>query len=339
MLGELNASHTGARFYPRLGGDSSGVLGILFDEAHEGDGLKVVEVIARGPSDKAEIKIEPGHLVTHIDGERIKADANHWKMLNHKSGKRVRLTMHDPEADEEWEEFVRPTTPYAEGNLMYQRWIESRRKKAEELSGGRVGYVHVRGMDESSFRHVFSEVLGRNYDKEALIVDTRFNGGGWLHEDLATFLDGELYCYFVPRGHERGDLGGEPVDKWTRPVAVLQSESNYSDAHFFPWAFKRKGIGKLIGAPVPGTSTAVWWESQIEPKLIFGIPQVGITDLNGRYLENWQLDPDVLVINDAESVARGEDKQLAKAVEELLKEADAEKGDKAADEAAAAKDS
>ena len=101
------------------------------------------------------------------------------------------------------------------------------------------------------------------------------------------------------------------------------------NAHFFPWAFKRKGIGKLIGAPVPGTSTAVWWESQIEPKLIFGIPQVGITDLEGRYLENWQLDPDVLVINDAESVARGEDKQLAKAVEELLKEVDADKNSKA----------
>ena len=328
MLGELNASHTGARFYPRLGGDSTGVLGLLFDEAHEGDGLKVVEVIPRGPSDKAELNIQPGHLITHIDGERIKAETNHWELMNHKSGKLVRLTLHDPEADEEWEEFIRPTTAHAEGGLMYQRWIESRRKKADELSGGRVGYVHVRGMDESSFRHVFSEVLGRNYDKEALIVDTRFNGGGWLHEDLATFLDGELYCYFVPRGHERGDLGGEPVDKWTRPVAVLQSESNYSDAHFFPWAFKRKGIGKLIGAPVPGTSTAVWWESQIEPKLIFGIPQVGITDLEGRYLENWQLDPDVLVINDAESVARGEDKQLAKAVEELLREVDAKKEDK-----------
>ena len=329
MLGELNASHTGARFYPRLGGDSTGVLGLLFDETHDGDGLKVVEVIPRGPSDKAEIKIEPGHLVTHIDGERIKADTNHWELLNHKSGKLVRLTLHDPEADEEWEEFIRSTTAHAEGGLMYQRWIESRRKKADELSGGRVGYVHVRGMDESSFRHVFSEVLGRNYDKEALIVDTRFNGGGWLHEDLATFLDGELYCYFMPRGHERGDLGGEPVDKWTRPVAVLQSESNYSDAHFFPWAFKQKGIGKLIGAPVPGTSTAVWWESQIEPKLIFGIPQVGITDLEGRYLENWQLDPDVLVLNDAESVARGEDKQLARAVEELLKEVDADKNSKA----------
>ncbi|MEC7501485.1 MAG: S41 family peptidase [Planctomycetota bacterium] len=339
MLGELNASHTGARFYPRLGGDSTGVLGLLFDESHAGDGLKVVEVIPRGPSDKAEIKIEPGHLITHIDGERIKADTNHWQLLNHKSGKLVRLTLHDPEEDEEWEEFIRPTTAYAEGNLMYQRWIESRRKKAEELSNGRVGYVHVRGMDESSFRHVYSEVLGRNYDKEALIVDTRFNGGGWLHEDLATFLDGDLYCYFVPRGHERGDLGGEPVDKWTRPVAVLQSESNYSDAHFFPWAFKRKGIGKLIGAPVPGTSTAVWWESQIEPKVIFGIPQVGITDLDGRYLENWQLDPDVLVINDAESVARGEDKQLAKAIEELLREVDGAKNSKTPDDSSSGKES
>ncbi len=325
MLGELNASHTGARYYPRLGGDSTAALGLLFDDAHEADGLKVLEVIPRGPCDKAEVKIGPGHLITHIDGERLTADINPFSLLNHKSGKLVRLTLHDGEADEEWEEFIRPTSAYSQANLMYRRWIENCRKRCEELSGGRIGYVHVRSMDESSFRHVFSEVLGRNYDKEALVVDTRFNGGGWLHEDLATFLNGELYCYFIPRGHELGDLGGEPVDKWTRPVAVLQSESNYSDAHFFPWAFKQKGIGKLIGAPVPGTSTAVWWESQIEPRLIFGIPQVGITDLSGRYLENWQLEPDVLVINDAESVGRGEDKQLARAVEELIKEVDAEK--------------
>jgi C-terminal processing protease CtpA/Prc len=175
-------------------------------------------------------------------------------------------------------------------------------------------------MNDPSFRRVYSEVLGLNSDKEALIVDTRFNGGGWLHEDLATFLSGKRYCYFAPRDHEKGDLGGEPINKWVRPVAVLQSESNYSDAHFFPWAFKAKGIGKLIGAPVPGTATAVWWETQIDNSLVFGIPQVGMITMDGSYLENQQLEPDVLVYNHPGDVAVGKDPQLEKAVQVLLED-------------------
>jgi C-terminal processing protease CtpA/Prc len=100
---------------------------------------------------------------------------------------------------------------------------------------------------------------------------------------------------------------------------VLQSESNYSDAHFFPWAFKEKGVGKLVGSPVPGTATAVWWENQIDSSIVFGIPQVGMITMQGEYLENNQLEPDILVINDPQSLSRGEDPQLKAAVEELLK--------------------
>jgi len=325
MLGELNASHTGARYFAHGGGDSTAELGLLYDVKHEGVGLKIAEVLKRGPADKVDSKLRAGHIITHIDGDKLMPDTNPWPLLNRKSGKLVRLTVHDPKEDSEYHETIRATSSGAIRNLMYERWIGTRRELCEKLSDGKVGYVHVRGMDDHSFRQVYSQVLGLNNGKDALIVDTRFNGGGWLHEALATFLDGELYCYFLPRGHKQGDLGGEPIDKWTKPVCVLQSEGNYSDAHFFPWAFKTKGIGKLVGAPVAGTSTAVWWEGQIDPTLIFGIPQVGITTLDGRYLENFQLEPDVLVINDPESAARGQDKQLEKAVEVMLEEAKAAK--------------
>ncbi|REJ90058.1 MAG: peptidase S41 [Planctomycetota bacterium] len=326
MLGELNASHTGARYFGRHGtGDATASLGMLYDVEHDGVGLKIAEIIKRGPADRADSEIRAGHIITHIDGDQLAVDVNPWRLLNRKSGKPVRLTLHDPVKDREYHEIIRPTSQSGEANLLYERWIETRRELCEKVSGGKIGYVHVRGMDDASFRRVYSEVLGRNNDKQALIVDTRYNGGGWLHERLTTFLDGELYCYFLPRGHQRGDLGGEPIDKWTKPVAVVQNEGNYSDAHFFPWAFKTKKIGKLVGAPVPGTSTAVWWEGQIDPSLVFGIPQVGITTLDGRYLENFQLEPDVLVLNDAESMAAGEDKQLVKAVEVLLEETQAEK--------------
>jgi len=132
------------------------------------------------------------------------------------------------------------------------------------------------------------------------------------------FLGAKQYATFVPRGKKRGSMGGDPWNRWTRPVVVVQNESNYSDAHIFPYAFKELGIGKLIGTPVAGTGTAVWWERQIDPTLVFGIPQVGFVTPDGKYLENTELQPDVLVVNDPGSRARGDDPQLQKAVEVLL---------------------
>jgi C-terminal processing protease CtpA/Prc len=97
-------------------------------------------------------------------------------------------------------------------------------------------------------------------------------------------------------------------------------EGNYSNAHGFPWLYKELGIGKLVGAPVPGTMTAVWWETQIDPTLVFGIPQTTCTDMRGMVMENNQLEPDIKVYNTPESLLSNDDLQLKRAVEELLKE-------------------
>ena len=122
---------------------------------------------------------------------------------------------------------------------------------------------------------------------------------------------------FTPRGQY---VGHEPFNKWTKPSCVLVGEDNYSDASGFPLAYKHLGIGKLIGAPVPGTMTAVWWESQINASIVFGIPQVGNWDTTDQsYIENHQIEPDILVYNDPASVLSGRDVQLEAAVAEMLK--------------------
>jgi len=124
----------------------------------------------------------------------------------------------------------------------------------------------------------------------------------------------------VPRGKAPGDFGGEPAARWSRPSTVLMGEGNYSDAHIFPYAFKALGIGKLVGAPVAGTGTAVWWESMLDPTVYFGIPQVGFLAPDGKFLENQELEPDVLVYDDPKDLAAGKDAQLLKAVETALAE-------------------
>jgi tricorn protease len=317
MLGELNASHTGSGYRrPQNMEDATASLGIFHDDAFAGKGIKIAEIIKKSPLDNAKSKTRAGHIIEKIDGVEIAPDMDFYALLNRKTGKLTLLSVLDPATNTRFEETLKPISRGEEGELLYRRWVENRRKETEELSGGKVGYVHVRGMDDGSFRTVVDEVLGRNNDKESLIVDTRFNGGGWLHDDLATFLSGKKYMDMVPREQK---MGLEPMRKWTKPVTVLLGESNYSDAHLFPLAFKAYGIGNTVGMPVPGTGTAVWWETQIDPTLYFGIPQVGMVDMQGKYAENNQLEPDVKIKNEPSILKRGKDQQIEKAVQELNK--------------------
>jgi tricorn protease len=316
LLGELNVSHSGSGYRPKVkDGDATAALGLFFDEEYTGAGAKVAEVIVGGPLAGAKSAVRPGMVIEKIDGVAIAAGAEFDSLLNRKAGKRIELGVFDPAKGRRFEQVVRPI-PLAEQNeLIYRRWVKAQRTLVDKLSGGRLGYVHVRGMDDESYRDVFSEVLGRHSGKEGLIVDTRFNGGGNLTEDLATLLSGKRYLEFLPRGQS---LGFEPTGKWTKPSVVLMSESNYSDAHLFPWTYRHKGLGKLVGMPVAGTGTAVWWETLQDDTLYFGIPEVGIRDAKGEFMEKALVEPDVLVRNDPALVATGRDQQLEAAVKELL---------------------
>ena len=312
MLGELNGSHTGGRY--RVSSGNVGHLGVIFDEDYTGKGLKVKEFLPYSVLKKFAPKMKEGELILAVDGKPVEPGTPWYRALARTSGKRILLTV--KEDGKERDIILTPGGNDTEG--YYQRWVRGNEKRVEELSGGRVGYVHVRGMNSASFREVYSKALGKYRTCDALIVDTRNNGGGWLHNDLATFLDGKMYTKRQARGVY---MAPEPYDKWVKPSCVVVCEANYSDACGFPYCYRALGTGKIIGAPVPGTATSVWWETQVDPSLVFGIPQIGSWSVsNGRYLENLQLEPDILVYNDPESVARGEDKQLEAAVAEMLKE-------------------
>lgn len=316
MLGELNASHTGCSYRPTLSNvDATASLGVFYDETYTGNGMKIAEIITNSPLDNAKTKAKAGVIIEKIDGIALTQDLDFYQLLNRKDGKNTLISFFDPATNSRFEETIKPITRGQESELLYLRWVENRRKETELVSGGKVGYVHVRGMNDESFRTVVDEVLGKNHDKEALIVDTRFNGGGWLHDDLATFLSGKKYMDMVPREQK---IGIEPMRKWTKPTSILVGESNYSDAHLFPVTFKAYGIGKAVGMPVPGTGTAVWWEFQIDPTLRFGIPQVGMMSLDGKYMENTQFEPDLKVKNEPEMITKGKDQQIEAAVNDLL---------------------
>ena len=317
MLGEMNASHTGCSYRAgKSNTDQTADLGLFFDYDYTGQGLKVAEVVEDGPLDKGASKVKAGVIVEKIDGETLSSSIDFYALLNRKSDKLTLLSLYDPQTGERWEEGVKPISGGEARELLYDRWVRNRRLETEKLSGGTIGYVHVRSMDDASMRVVFEEALGRNFEKKALIVDTRFNGGGNIHEQLSDFLSGKKYMDIVPHGQY---IGSEPYDKWVKPSIVLVGESNYSDAHLFPVAYKLKNTGKTLGMPVPGTGTFVWWEQQIDPTLVFGIPMGGWRTPDGKFCENNQLEPDIRVANDPGIIAAGRDQQIEEAVKALQK--------------------
>ena len=320
LLGELNVSHTGCHYYPHPeNADRTASLGMLYDETKDGKGLMVKVIITGGPMDNAKTKVKPNDILEKIDGVQITNDSDWAKLLNHKAGKFTRLTFYDPATKKSWDEVIKPISTGREYVLMYKRWNHIMQKMTDSLSHGQIGYVHVRSMNEQSYRTVFGKVLGKNFNKKALIVDTRFNGGGWLHDHLVTFLSGKFYLKFAPQGHVVP--GGESMSRWYKPSCVLISQSNYSDAFIFPYVYKELGIGKLIGMPVPGTGTAVWWERQIDPSLVFGIPMVATMGVSEKHFtENHELEPDIKVRTPYNQILNGYDPQLKAAVKEMLKE-------------------
>lgn len=316
MLGELNASHTGARIYSRRSPQKTGYLGAFFEQGHKGDGLKIEELLPGSPLARFGNKIHAGVLIEKIDGEVIAADKPIELYLNGKVGKRTSISFFDPKTGLRFEEFVTPISQDDQQEQLFRRWEKQRKELVEKLSGGRVAYVIVRAMNTYSFRSAYKELLGKYRNYDAVIVDTRYNGGGWLHEDLVFLLSGKLYQRFTPRGQYIGD---DPFMQWTKPSCVLVNEGNYSNGHGFPWVYKQLGLGKVIGTPVAGTMTAVWWESQINPYIVFGLPQTTCSDLEGRPMENHTLQPDVEVYNTPADYESGHDAQLVRAVEEMMK--------------------
>ncbi len=317
MLGEANASHTGCRYNPSTpNADQTAELGLLYDLTYEGAGAKVAEVVEGGPADKSASKIRAGHVIEKIDGEPLTATLDFYRLLNRKAGRPTLLSMLDPATNVRWDEVVKPISGGEEGQLLYTRWVKKRREEVERLSGGRIGYIHVRAMNDASMRTVVEEALGRYVGTQAIIVDTRFNGGGSIHEQLSDFLSGRKYFDIVPHGQY---VGSEPYDKWVKPSIVLIGEGNYSDAHLFPVAYKLKGVGKTLGMPVPGTGTFVWWEAQIDRTLVFGIPMGGWRTPDGKFCENNQLEPDIKVRNEPDVMTAGRDQQIEAAVKELLR--------------------
>ena len=315
LLGELNCSHTGLKYRAGVDCPPTAQLGAFFDSDYQGDGLLIQDVVANGPLDLPDGKIKAGCIIQEINHQKIQKDADYFPLLSGKVGQWILLTLTDEKGKNKFETYIKPITIPALNQLLYKRWVRRAQKFTEEYSKGKVGYVHIEDMDSKSFRTVYSEILGKFRNCQSLVVDERHNGGGWLHDDLAVLLSGKQFQIYTSRGQT---LGGDPFSRWNRPSCVMVCEDCYSNANGFPSMYKALGLGKLVGMPMAGTMTAVWWERQEDPTLILGLPEVNCLDMSGQPLENKQLDPDVEVNNTPEQMLSGDDAQLRRAIDLMM---------------------
>jgi tricorn protease len=300
LLGELNVSHSGARFSSSIeNSDETASLGVISDPAYTGPGIKIVEVIAGGPLDKAGLDAAPGTIIEAVDGRTIGAGEDPAPFLNRKAGQNTLLVLSHNEKKREVA--VKPVSPREEAALLYRRWVRRNQDEVDRLSGGRLGYIHVPGMSDGAYRSAYEEVMGKFADKDGLVVDTRFNGGGDLVADLAMFLSGEKFMDYTT---DTRSAGYEPNFRWTKPSISLVGEANYSDGHCYAAAYQLLKIGKLVGMPVPGTCTFAGWEMLGETGIRWGVPPLGVKAAGIGYLENHQTEPDILVMNSFEAARR-----------------------------------
>ncbi len=316
LLGELNVSHSGARYSRSMeNADETASLGAFYDQKYAGPGVKIVEVMAGGPLDKAGLDVVPGMVIAAIDGETIADDKDLDRYLNRKAGQNVLLAVSNEAVKRDIA--VKPVSTRDESGLLYRRWVLRNQAEVDRLSGGRLGYIHVPGMSDSAYRSAYEEVMGKFADKAGIVVDTRFNGGGDLVADLAMFLSGTKFFDYTT---DKRSNGYEPNFRWTKPSISIVGEAQYSDGHCYAFAYQFLKLGKLVGMPVPGTCSFAGWEMLGDSGVRWGVVPLGVKVAGVGYLDNHQTEPDIKVANTYEAVVKGRDEQLEAAVAALLKE-------------------
>lgn len=326
MIGELNASHTGAsagRDQAASGDSAPRVqtqhLGVDLEPDKDAGRYKITHIYEEGPADKDWIKMSVGDYLMAIDGKPVKTSDSLYKLLtNRRLNRKVKLTLNSKPTDEgAWTVRYEPIPWSALSNLRYERWVNERRARVDELSGGRIGYLHIKAMDQTSLRR-FEKDLREYRHKEAMIIDQRFNGGGNIEQELLAILVQKPYQVWQPRDTEATD---RPNRGYFGPKVVLQNWRSASNAEMFPAGFRALGLGKLIGTPTMGAVIGTGSYSLIDGSTI-RTPGVGVylADPNHTNMENYGVQPDIFVENTPEDNLAGHDRQLETAVQELQKQ-------------------
>lgn len=325
MFGELDASHLGAWTASSSEGIGANIaeIGLEFDRNMWVPGLLVDYVLPRGPADYDESRIEVGEWVLAINGTEVSPEINYWSLLDDAVGRSTVLTVASDQNGSDLREVTIIPVPRGGdsgiypgwSSAAYEAWVEENRAQVEGLSDGRVGYVHIRWMGGSRLERFARELFAENYDKEAVIIDIRWNPGGNIHEYLLEILSRPQFGWSRPRD---GEMVQQPGHRWGKPTVLLINERSSSDSEIFPAGFRSLGLGTIIGERTLGAVIGTEGYTLIDGQSGIRLPMEGWFSLDGSNLENDGVEPDIRVVNDLNHIRDGIDDQLIYAVEYLL---------------------
>ncbi|HKZ03312.1 MAG TPA: S41 family peptidase, partial [Pyrinomonadaceae bacterium] len=320
MIGELNASHTGAAppFRGPGAGVSTGHLGIELEPDIAAGRYRVTHIYEDGPADKDWVKVNVGDYLIAINGKPVRAGDEYWQLLNNRLNRKSEVSFNNKPAEEgSWRTRIETVAQNAYNQLRYDRWVKERRKKVDELSNGRIGYIHIQAMNQPSLRK-FEKEIREFRNKDAMVIDQRWNGGGNIEQELLAILVQREYQIWQPRGTEPA---GRPFAGFFGPKVVLQNWRSASNAEMFPAGFRALGLGKVIGTPTMGAVIGTGSYSLIDGSTV-RTPGVGVylADPKRTNMENYGVQPDILIVNTPDDTLAGRDRQLEAAVEELTRQ-------------------
>ena len=257
--------------------------------------------------------IKPGEIITHINGEKIDARSNLYSVLRNMANQETRITLLDQGKERE----IKLTlgNPATILTTVQENWIQANAQFVHEKGNNRIGYLYIASMDNEDLWK-FEKDLYEEMDKEGLIIDIRYNGGGQIHDELLNILRRTAYAYSIERG---GKKSYSSLFRWDKPTVVLINEYCYSDGEIFPAAFKALRLGKLVGVPTWGAVIGTV-DIELHDGTAFRVPSTGWYLLSGENLENTPVEPDIHVENSPEEDGSSSDHQLIRAVEVLFDE-------------------
>jgi len=326
LISELNVGHAyvGGGDAPKIDKVGLGLLGAEFN--FDSGKYKISKIFKgqnwedkfRSPLTEPGIDVKVGAYIVAIDGKELTAEYSPYQALEDKAGKIVTISVNSKANLQGAKEFKIKTLATEEG-IRYLDWVESRREIVEKATNGRVGYLHIPDMGVGNGLNEFAKYFFSQTDKEALIIDDRYNGGGNVSPMIIERLK---RTYALARHHRnQAGVGGKPESLMAGPVVCLINEYSMSDGDLFPYQFKQENLGKLIGKRSWGGVIGIRGSLPFLDGGYLMRPEFAHFGLDGRWvLENEGMSPDIEVDNHPAKVMDGIDEQLNKAIEVILED-------------------
>ncbi len=315
MIGDVNSSHTG--YYPVQEPGPAvmkyAYIGAEFDlKKRLEKGLRISKVY-EGSVLMTVHNVQAGDILTAVDGVEITPKTDIFTLFVNKTGEKIRLDITKKDG-----KTANITIKGLESDyqLKYNTWVKERRDMVDRLSGGRIGYIHIQGMTEGPLQKFKEDLFSETFSKEALIIDVRFNGGGYTHDELLEILTKKQYAYSAYRWN-RAEKLKTPFDIWDKPSVVLINTHSFSDAEIFPAIYREMGLGKIIGSPTTGGVIGTSHHTLMDGSSM-RLPRVGWYRKDGTNMEGNGVEPDILVEPTFNQIINDDEPEIKKAVELML---------------------